>query len=120
MPEPAPTGKPVPPPDPYADWTDDEKAEYAAGEKFRKRHAAEVADEIFERLFGEPEGGAKIGPDGKALEPTPGAPGGAPPAANGGAPPAAKSRLPWYDRPLFQPKPKAPAAPAAGAPPAQT
>jgi len=112
MPDPAPPGKPVPPPDPYADWTDDEKAEYAAGEKFRKRHAAEVADEIFERLFGEPEGGAKIGPDGKALEP--------PPAANGGAPPAAKSRLPWYDRPLFQPKPKAPAAPAAGAPPAQT
>jgi hypothetical protein len=100
MPDAPTPAKAAPPPDPYADWTEEEKAEYAAGEKFRKRHAAEVADEIFERLFAEPEGGGTIGPDGKAIEPTPGAP--------GGAPPAHKAGVPWFDRPLFQRKPKAP------------
>ncbi|MGD0220635.1 MAG: hypothetical protein ABSC73_09315 [Acidimicrobiales bacterium] len=111
MPEVAGAGKGDAPADPWADWTDDEKAEYAASEKFRKRHASEVADEIFERLFGTPEGGETVGPDGADAEPTPGAVG-KPGAA------AVTPGTPWFDRPLFSRKAKPPAAPAAPAKPA--
>jgi hypothetical protein len=110
MPEPAPAGEPAAPADPYADWTDEEKAEWQAGEKFRARHADELVDRILDAVFAEPEGGGTVGPDGKAAEPAPGAP--------AGAPPAAKAGVPWWDRRVFGLKRKPPATPAAPATPA--
>jgi hypothetical protein len=109
MPDPKPADAPTgtPPPDPFEGWTDEEKAEWQASAKFRERAADDMAARLFDKLFAEPEGGAVIGPDGKAVEPTPGAPTGAPPAAKPGAP--------WWERQVIglRRKPKAPATPPA-------
>lgn len=87
--------------DPYGDWSDEDRAEWDAGEKFRKRHADEVAGAIFEKLFGTPEGGENTDPDGKGEEEPPSSGG-----AGGGSSSSSSSREPWFERRLFARKAK--------------
>jgi hypothetical protein len=112
MPDPKPpAGAPAgdPAPDSFEGWTDEEKAEWEASAKYRERAADDMAARLFDKLFAEPEGGGVVGPDGKAAEPTPGAP--------AGAPPAGLASGPWWDRKIIglRRKPKAPPAPPAPA-----
>lgn len=106
MPEdkkPAPKSDP-PEPEDYSDWSDEERAEWDSGEKFRKRHVREVADELFDRLFGNEDGGARVDPDGSDAEHPPG--GGGDGGDGGDKTPTTSARVPWFERKLFAPKPK--------------
>lgn len=85
------------PPDPYADWTDEEKAEWDAGKKFRDRHAAETSagllESIKDLLFNDPAGGGVDDPDGDDDTDA-----GAGDAGGGAGDGSGQPWVPWFER----------------------
>lgn len=94
------TGKKDPPKkddDPYADWSDDEKAEWESSSKQRARHTEEIRGGILEGIkemfFNDEDGGAVDDEDGDDEE-------------AGDKDPPVKSNVPWFERTIFGKKAK--------------
>ncbi len=77
--------------DPYADWSDEDRAAWDASAKHRERHNAELRSGLLEDLkgllFSDPQGGGMEDPDGDDDTDPP--------------PDAGPPDVPWYERTIL-------------------